>query len=101
MHPLALAAGFAHRRNTAVALYASRVRKALTLCSEGGNQTRRECFPNTRKRTHNRKFGVLLDDGFDLLLVFLDRRPQQLKFAHDTLYKDCRAVHHGTILRGW
>lgn len=26
-HPLALAAGFAHRRNTAVALYTSRVRK--------------------------------------------------------------------------
>jgi hypothetical protein len=55
---------------------------------------------DTGERTHNREVGVLLDGGFDLLIVLLDRRAQQLKLAHETLYKDRRAVHYGTILSG-
>ena len=44
VHPLTPAAGFTYRRNAAVALNALRVREALTLCSERGNQPRRKCF---------------------------------------------------------
>src|SRR5580698_3617843 len=72
VHPFAPSTGFTYRRNTAVALNASRVREAFALCSERGNQPRRKCFADPRKRTHNRKVGMLLGDGLDLLLVFLN-----------------------------
>src|ERR1700760_4512862 len=82
VHPLTLPTGFTYWRNAAVALNAPRVREALTLRSKRSNQPRRKCFADPRKRTHNRKVGVLSGDGLDLLLVFLDCIPEDLQLAH-------------------
>src|SRR6516162_6450350 len=57
VHPLTPSTGFTYRRNAAVALHAPRIREALTLCSERGNQPWRKCFADPRKRTHDRKVG--------------------------------------------
>src|SRR5215472_12973037 len=101
VYPLTPSTGLAYRRDAAVALNAPRIREALTLCSERGNQPRRRCFADPRKRTHDRKVGVLLGDGFDLLIVFLDCVPENLQLAYELLHKQRCTRHHRAILCGW
>src|ERR1700751_5045932 len=100
MHPLPSPTGFTYRRNAAVALNALRIREALTLCPERRNQPWCKCFADSRKRTHNRKVGVLLGDGLDLLLIFLDCVPENLELAHEFLHKERCTRHHRSILCG-
>ena len=56
------------------------------------------CDP--RKRTHNRQVGVLLGDGLNLLLIFLDCVPEDLQLAHELLHKERCTRHHCAILCG-